>query len=175
MAIGMIPVAGKGNSFWVLKQGKTIDEATTAGMDSDECWEQVGYLAGITPPTMTKEVNSENYLDNPDSYASKSAGTKDAGELSVQIGYAPGTPAQQRLIDLYDVKNGEKEKWWYRIKSPSEDATKFVSNFYYGIMQSLGTPSSIENSADMKRDVKIALEGRPKLAEDFLKSVVPGG
>ncbi|MCG6216272.1 phage tail tube protein [Vibrio furnissii] len=173
MTFGMIPVAGKGNKVLVLKKASTIEEAMTAAatdMGSELHWDSVGYLAAITPPTMTKEVSTENYLDSDDGYGNKSSGTKDAGELGFQLGYAPGQPVQQRLVDLYDVANGEKEKWWYAIKSPTEEPGKYVINMYYGILNSLGTPTSIENSADMKRDIKIALEGRPKLAEDFLRA-----
>lgn len=174
MTVGMKPVAGKGNKVLILAKGSTIDQAVTAAkadMNDEIHWDHAGYLAAVTPPTMTKEVNTENYLDADDGYANKTSGTKDAGELSFQLGYAPGLPVQQRLVDLYDVANGEVEKWWYAVKSPTEDPEKFIMNFYYGILNSLGTPTSIENSSDMKRDVKIALEGRPKLAEDFLRPV----
>ncbi|OEF59281.1 phage tail protein [Enterovibrio norvegicus] len=165
---GMKPVAGKNNTVWVLKKGVTIETALAAGETDDANWDQVGYLAGVTPVNLTKEVNSEIYLDNPDGYASKSTGQKDAGDFAYQIGYAPGSMAQKRLVDIFDVKNGEQEKTWHRLKSPTELAGKHVANFFYGPITSLGVPSSIENSADMKRDVTIAVEGRPKLAEDYL-------
>lgn len=172
MTVGMKPVAGKGNKVLILKQASTIEAAIAAAkvdMGDETNWDVAGYVAAITPPSMSKEVNSENYLDSDDGYADKTAGTKDAGELGFQLGYAPGLTVQQRLVDLFDVANGEQEKWWYGIKSPTEDPEKFIINMYYGILNSLGTPTSIESSADMKRDVKIALQGRPKLAEDFLR------
>lgn len=172
MTVGIKPVAGKGNKVLILKQASTIEEAIAAAkvdMGDETHWDVAGYVAAITPPSMSKEVTSENYLDSDDGYADKTSGTKDAGELGFQLGYAPGLTVQQRLVDLFDVVNGEQEKWWYGIKSPTEDPEKFIINMYYGILNSLGTPTSIENSADMKRDVKIALQGRPKLAEDFLR------
>ncbi|PTC01988.1 phage tail protein [Vibrio mediterranei] len=169
---GMIPVAGKGNIVSVLKKNVSIETALSAGEANDANWDHIGYLAGITPVTMTKEVNAEIYLDNPDGYTTKSTGGKDAGDLSFQIGYAPGLAVQQRLVDIYDVSNGEVEKNWYRVKSPTEDPNQYVVNMYFGPMSSLGAPSSIENSADMKRDITVAVEGRPKLAEDFLRSAL---
>ncbi|MDA0107825.1 phage tail tube protein [Vibrio sp. La 4.2.2] len=169
---GMIPVAGKGNIVSVLKKSVTIETALSAGEADDANWDHIGYLAGITPVTMTKEVNAEVYLDNPDGYTTKSTGGKDAGDLSFQIGYAPGLAVQQRLVDIYDVSNGEVEKNWYRVKSPTEDPSHYVVNMYYGPMSGLGAPSAIENSADMKRDITVAVEGRPKLAEDFLRSAL---
>lgn len=168
MAYGMIPVAGKGNSVWILKKDTTIEDALAAGEQDDTSWDQAGYVAGITPVNMTKEVNSEIYLDNTDGYSSKSVGQRDAGDFSFQLGYAPGQTVQKRLVDIFDVTNDEKEKTWFRVKSPSEDPEQFVINMYYGPISSLGTPSAIENSTDMKRDVTVAVEGRPKLAEDFL-------
>ncbi len=165
---GLIPVAGKGNKVDVLKKGVDIDTAITAGETDDVNWDRIGYLAAVTPVTMTKEVNSEVYLDSDDGYNSKSTGSKDAGDFSFQIGYAPGQVVQKRLVDIYDVANGEVEKNWFRVKSPTEDPDKYIANFYYGPISSLGAPSSIENSADMKRDITVAVEGRPKLAEDFL-------
>lgn len=170
---GMIPVAGKGNSVWVLKKAATIEQAIAAGEQDDVNWDKAGYVSGITPVNMTKEVNTETYLDSEDGYANKSTGSKDAGDLSFQLGYAPGQPVQKRLVDIYDVANGEKEKNWYRIKSPTEDPEKFVVNIFYGPISSLGVPSAIENSTDMKRDVTVAVEGRPKLAEDFLHAAEP--
>ncbi len=168
MSYGMIPVAGKGNTVWVLSKGATIETALSAGEQDDSNWDKLGFVAGITPVNMTKEVNSEIYLDNVDGYTSKSTGQKDAGDFSFQLGYAPGLAAQKRLVDIFDVSNGEVEKTWFRVKSPSEDAGQFVVNMYYGPISSLGSPSSIENSSDMKRDVTVAVEGRPHLAEDFL-------
>lgn len=165
---GMIPVAGKGNSVWILKKGVDIADAITAGEDDDANWDKAGYVSGITPVNMTKEVNTEVYLDNDDGYASKSTGMKDAGDFSFQLGYAPGQPVQKRIVDIYDVANDENEKTWFRVKSPSEVSGKFSVNMYYGPISSLGVPSSIENSTDMKRDITIAVEGRPKLAEDFI-------
>lgn len=170
---GMIPVAGKGNSVWILKKGVTIEQALLAGELDDTSWDQAGYVSGITPVNMTKEVNTETYLDSEDGYAKKSTGSKDAGDLSFQLGYAPGQPVQKRLVDLYDVANDEKEKTWYRIKSPTEEPGKFVPNIFYGPISSLGVPSAIENSTDMKRDITVAVEGRPKLAEDFLHAAEP--
>lgn len=170
---GMIPVAGKGNSVWILKKGVTIDQALLAGELDDTNWDQAGYVSGITPVNMTKEVNTETYLDSEDGYAKKSTGSKDAGDLSFQLGYAPGQPVQKRLVDLYDVANDEKEKTWYRIKSPTEEPGQFVPNIFYGPISSLGVPSAIENSTDMKRDITVAVEGRPKLAEDFLHAADP--
>lgn len=165
---GMIPVAGKGNSVWVLKKGVDIADAITAGESDDTNWDKAGYVSGITPVNMTKEVNTEVYLDSDDGYAKKSTGMKDAGDFSFQLGYAPGQDVQKRIVDIYDVANGESEKTWFRVKSPSEVADKFSVNMYYGPISSLGVPSSIENSTDMKRDITIAVEGRPKLAEDFI-------
>ncbi|OCH31835.1 phage tail protein [Aliivibrio fischeri] len=165
---GMIPVSGKGNSVWILKQGVDIDTAIQAGEADDANWDKAGYVAGITPVNMTKEVNTETYLDSDDGYAKKSSGMKDSGDFSFQLGYAPGQPVQKRLVDIFDVTNGEVEKTWFRVKSPTEIPGKNVCNFYYGIISSLGVPSSIENSSDMKRDVTVGIEGRPKLAEDFL-------
>lgn len=170
---GMIPVSGKNNSIWILKKATTIEQALQAGAESDASWDQAGYLAGITPVTLTKEVNSETYLDSPDNYSKKSTGGKDAGDFSFQLGYAPGLSVQKRLVDIFDVANGEVEKTWFRIKSPSEVPGKYVCNFIYGPISSLGVPSSIENSSDMKRDVTVACEGRPKLAEDFLHAQEP--
>ncbi|EGQ7854373.1 phage tail protein [Vibrio vulnificus] len=168
---GMIPVAGKGNAVFILKKNTQIGDAITQGEMVAEKWDQAGYLAGITPVNLTKEVNTEVYLDADDGYAKKSTGTKDAGDFSFQLGYAPGQPVQKRLVDLFDVSNGEQEKTWFATKSPTENPEKFVFNYYYGPVTSLGVPSSIENSTDMKRDVTVAVEGRPKLAEDALHAV----
>lgn len=165
---GMIPVAGKGNSVWILKKGVSIEAALAAGEADDTNWDQAGYLAGITPVNMTKEVNTEAYLDSDDGYAKKSTGMKDAGDFSFQLGYAPGLAVQKRIVDIYDVTNGESEKTYFRVKSPTEVQAKFAVNIYYGPISSLGVPSSIENSSDMKRDITVAVEGRPNLAEDFL-------
>ncbi|MCG6418190.1 phage tail protein, partial [Vibrio fluvialis] len=134
-------------------------------------WDECGYLAAVTPPTLTKEVNSENYLNADDGFADKSSGTKDAGDFTFQLGYAPARTEQQRLVDLFDEGNGEREKWWYAVLSPTEDPDKPVINMYYGILSSLGTPNAVENSAHMKRDVTISLQGRPKLAEDLLRQL----
>ncbi|HHJ3234224.1 TPA: phage tail tube protein [Vibrio parahaemolyticus] len=159
--------------MWILKKGVTIEQALLAGELDDTNWDQAGYVSGITPVNMTKEVNTETYLDSEDGYAKKSTGSKDAGDLSFQLGYAPGQPVQKRLVDLYDVANDEKEKTWYRIKSPTEEPGQFVPNIFYGPISSLGVPSAIENSTDMKRDITVAVEGRPKLAEDFLHAAEP--
>ncbi|MDW2204323.1 phage tail tube protein [Vibrio sp. 1636] len=168
---GMIPVAGKGNTVSILKQGSTIEQALAAGEEDDTNWDLAGYLSGITPVNMTKEVNTEIYLDSEDGYAKKSTGMKDAGDFSFQLGYAPGLAVQKRIVDIYDVANGEAEKTYFRVKSPTEVQDKYAVNIYYGPISSLGVPSSIENSTDMKRDITVAVEGRPNLAEDFLHAV----
>lgn len=171
---GMIPVAGKGNKVLILKLSSTIEAAIAAYLANQKdiaLWDECGYLAAVTPPSLTKEVNSENYLNSDDGFAKKSAGTKDAGDFTFQLGYAPGRTEQQRLVSLFDVADGEKEKTWYAVQSPTEDPEKPVLNMYYGILSNLGTPNSVENGADMKRDVTISLEGRPKLAEDLLRQL----
>ncbi|WP_224721364.1 phage tail protein [Vibrio alginolyticus] len=83
---GMIPVAGKGNSVWVLKKAATIEQAITAGEQDDVNWDKAGYVSGITPVNMTKEVNTETYLDSEDGYAKQSTGQNDAGDLSFSVG-----------------------------------------------------------------------------------------
>lgn len=63
----------------------------------------VAEVTSITPPNMTRDAVDATHTASPDGWREFIPGLKDAGEVTIEFNFVPGSPSTQLLVDAFNA------------------------------------------------------------------------